>query len=234
MVAIALSVAPGCAGASRTATAVATVGRTPITRGELDHWIAVLARREYEAVPKGPVPSGVVPDPPRYTACMAYLRARPATVGGGSTSLTTKQLVAQCRDQYTALRELALGSLITGDWLIGEGDERGFKVTATEVSQRVAEVTGREFTNRAAFERYLSYTGETLADERLRSRIKLFSAKIEAQLLKGGAQAQQRAYAKFNAELPLKWAKRTTCLPGYVVPNCKEYRGSAKPEPKLL
>lgn len=216
----------GCGGGTGSSAVVAHVGGQAITQGYLDHWMAVIARRQYEATPRGAVPAGVVPDPPNYKACAAFLRAETPT------SATAGSLVRQCATEYRSLRGLALGSVITGYWLIDEGKARGFAVTDAEVDRRVAGIVQREYGGEAKFRRYLRITGETEADQRFRARIKLFSAKIEHELLADGSGGQ--AYLRFAEEFPKKWAPKTTCKAGFVVPNCSEYRGSLKPEAKLL
>jgi foldase protein PrsA len=228
---VAIVAVGGCGGGGE--AVVATVGRDAITKGILDHWMAVVAAREYEAAPSAPLPNWVRPDPPKYTACVAHLESQSRAL---STSVTADRYKAQCKRQYDELRDLVVGSLITAEWLIGEGEKRGMKVTDGEARRRLAEVTKNQFGSEAAFHKYLKFSGETVADQLFRARIKLFSFKIEAQEMARGQSTREHelAYAKFIEAFPKEWTARTSCSKEYVVPNCRQYKGATAPAIKLL
>jgi hypothetical protein len=134
-----------------------------------------------------------------------------------------------------ALRDQVLSSLITAEWFFAEGEARGLHVTSAEIRERVAQVMRNGFPSRAAFARYLRQGGETEADQSFRSRIKLFSAKIQAQLMdEPTADARQRALLAFVERFPERWAAKTSCRRGFVVANCREYKGAMHPEARLL
>jgi len=46
-------------------------------------------------------------------------------------------------------------------------------------------------------------------------------------------QRQRRARASFASAWSARWTARTSCAAGYVVPTCREYRGSEKPQAAL-
>jgi hypothetical protein len=227
----------GCGSGGMSADTVAQVRTHVITRAVLDHWIAVLARREYEAVPAAPVPEGIVPDPPRYSRCIARMKSTASeSAAAVSAAATSVEYGSQCAQQYATLRQLALGSLITGEWLIAEGEQRGFTVSDKEAEQRRETVRKNQFRSEAEFQKYMTYTGETLSDQLFRARIKLFSAKIYHQIMAQGHTAAEhlRAFASFAERFARTWADKTSCRSGYVVPNCSEYKGQTPPETKLL
>lgn len=141
-----------CGGGARESV-VAQVGRSAITERSLAHWISVMA------------PEHVVPDPPRYTACIA----RQETLGLQSFKA---ELVQECRRQYQALRQQTLDFLIASNWVLEEAAESG--VTAPE----------------QAVERHLKETGPpasagggTLEDARLRIRVQLAEAALSRLLM---------------------------------------------------
>jgi hypothetical protein len=219
-------------GENASSQAVIKVRGHVITKTEFAHWMAVTAARDYNLSPDRPVPSWVLPDPPRYARCIAHLQTVPPTSGTESASPARNQ----CQRRYDELRTQVLTSLTTAEWLISEGEERGLSATAKEIQARFAAVKRNLFGSEAAFEAYLKYTGETVADQLFRAKIKVYSVKLEAkarnELLSG--KIGRQAFARRAAEFPKKWSARTTCLSGYVMPNCKQYKGQRQPKIELL
>jgi hypothetical protein len=216
---------------------VAGVGS--ITKASLDHWLPVEAVVLYQEQPTAPVPKGVIPDPPSYNACIAYLKATPRKFAEAGQKPTVPQLKAKCAHRYAELKELTLNTLIGWYWTIGAGLALGMKANEGEAKRRLEEVNKRTYPTQAQFTSYLKLTGQTVPDMLFRSKVQLFEVKInekltamEKQLPKGlTAQQQQSALAKFTESLPpgKQWAAKTTCHKGYVVSACKEYRGSNSP-----
>jgi hypothetical protein len=100
------------------------------------------------------------------------------------------------------------------------------------VRSRVERVLMQEFGGLAGFERDRNFIGETFADEMFRSTFKIYSEKMEAPFrTQNGTLSTRRAriFAAWVEAFPRRWAARTTCSPGYVVPNCREYRGPDTP-----
>ncbi|MGO9761162.1 MAG: hypothetical protein ACLP1Q_07890 [Solirubrobacteraceae bacterium] len=203
-----------------------------ITKAMFTHWMTLTAIKNYEVYPQGPVPSWVIPDPPRYTACIAHLQATAGKDFIPDTDSSAAQAKTGCEQQYAALREQVLDSLITAQWLVLAGQARGLTATAGEVTRRFERVTKNQFANEATFKRYLAATGETIADQLFRSRIKVYSEKIEKQI--AGSRDPQREFRKFVDDFAKEWAAKTTCRPGYVAPDCRQYRGRSAPAIKLL
>ncbi len=207
---------------------VAQVGRSSISKATLDHWLPIEAILIYELKPSKPAPSGVVPDPPNYTACIARLESTPAKLVERGPKPTAAQLKSQCRQRYQTLRQAALSFLINAEWVIDEGAEQGLKATDEEIRQRFEQVKKLLFPTEAEFQKYLAITGETVSDQLFRSKVKVLSSKIEQKFIdKKGLTAQQQelAYAKFYKEFPKKWIARTSCRAGYVMVDCRQYKG---------
>jgi hypothetical protein len=223
-------------GSSEVVAEVAGVGS--ISKETLDHWIPIEARLVYEEVPKKPVPRGVVPDPPTYAACVAYLRSHPQNLIETGPKPTAAQLKGKCAQKYQEVKQLALNTLIGWDWTIGTGAAAGMNVTDAEARQRLRAVRKNNLPE-VSFEKYLKYTGQTMSDMLLRSRVQLFEVKFQqrvtamTKLLPKGltAQQQQQALAKATAGLPTskQWVARTSCHRGYVTSSCKQYKGPLAP-----
>jgi hypothetical protein len=212
----------GSSGNSAPAPAVVVSGRT-ISQAAVEHWTPIEAILAYDAVfPTAPVPKGLVPDPPNYTNCVAYERR------GNTVARST--LKRDCRERYEFVRMHILDYLITYQWLEKEVAERGLKVTDAEARQDLQRHVRSQFGNQRGFEKYLQYTGLTMADELLRFKNNLLANAVLQHVIQApGTTLSQRsaAYTRFEK----KWVARTHCRAGFIVPNCREYKGPRTQEP---
>jgi len=239
--AIALACASAAACGDSSDDVVAHVqGVGSISKGTLEHWIPIEARLIYAVEPRTPVPEGVVPDPPTYAACIAYLRSRKQKIVETGPKPTTAGLKSRCAQQYRAVRQAALNLLIGTDWTLGRASEAGIKVTDAEVKQRL-ELTKKTALamSDAEYAKYLKYTGQTAADMLLRAKVELIQARIQegmlalAKRLPNGLTSQRKgsALAKLMATDAdaKRWVAKTSCRPGYVTSSCSQYRGGESP-----
>jgi foldase protein PrsA len=238
LIAITVVGVAGCGGGGSDEIVARVQGVGSISKGTLEHWIPIEARLVYQEVPKRPVPKGVVPDPPTYTSCIAYLKTTKQKIVETGPKPTPAQLKSKCAHKYQEMKELALNTLIGWDWTIGMGAEAGMKASDAEARQRLEAVKKNNLPG-IPFDRYLKYTGQTLSDMLLRSRVQLFEVKFQertiamVKLLPKGLSAQQRQkeLAKLAARLPTskQWVAKTSCIPGYVTSSCRQYKGSEEP-----
>jgi hypothetical protein len=222
------AIVAGCDSSAPTSNMVIVrVGSRVITKASFDHWLPVIATVDYELRPLAPVPDWVVPDPPTYARCIAHLKTTAPTTGG------TAALKTQCQQKSQMLRQQVLGFLITGEWLISEGEAKHLHVTGRQVRQRFAMAKKTQFPRQGDFAKYLAATGETVSDQLFRSELKLPAEKMEQQILaetQGGWLHRHRVLAQVMREFPRRWAAKTSCQPGYVIADCREYRGPLEPE----
>lgn len=239
-IAVAIVGLAACGGNSSNEIVAQVAGVGSISKAALDHWIPVEAVVLYQEDPTKPIPRGVIPDPPDYTACIAYLRSPPAKLVEHGPKPTTAQLKSKCQYRYEELKELTLNTLIGWDWLIGAGMKLGIKASEAEVGHWLTEVNERTFPQgQAELTTYLKLTRQTGADMLFRAKVQVFEVKLvhkkEAmeKLLPRSLTAQQRqsALARFTEYLPpgKQWAATTSCTKGYVVSACKQYKGSSPP-----
>jgi PPIC-type PPIASE domain len=128
----------------------------------LEHWMAVLA------------PQHVVPDPPRYTACIAHRRML-------SPQSDRKILEQECRQQDRELTRRTLDFLIASRWLTGEAAERGVAVSTRDLTRRLAQKE-RRYANAAEFQEALGAIDHTLADLKFETTAELASEKLARRL----------------------------------------------------
>lgn len=215
----------GC-GDAASSTIVARVGKDTITKRNLERWTTIEAVLAYETDPKRPVPKGVVPDPPAYSDCIAYLTTIASAHGPARPA--SGQLKRQCEQKHKLLQRHILDILLTYYWLRADGAEKGVRVTSREVKR----VLDGIFSTPAAFRRYQSITKESPADERLIIERDLLDTKLlqiaESKLrTRGPTSERQRARALIGLATAFtrKWSARTSCHAGYVVSECRQYRG---------
>jgi phosphatidylethanolamine-binding protein (PEBP) family uncharacterized protein len=123
----------------------------------------------------------------------------------------------------------ALGFLITSEWVLGEAAARHVSVSEAEVKQRFAQLVHESFPKAGSLQKYLAKSGETEADLLARIKVELLASKIAAQVTAGKSATQRSALlTAFENAFHAHWKSYTSCEPGYVMEDCKQYNG--KPE----
>jgi len=219
-----------CGGDSPPGT-VAQVGSYTITRQTLQHWANIEAVLNNEEMAQQPVPPGVIPDPPGYTACIRHQeQLAPSAVK------QTAQLKKQCREHNEQLQRQVLVILLTFDWLDQEAAKQHVTITNSELHSRLASFVHAIFPSNAAFRLFLTHTGLTLPEELLRLKSDILAVRLRERALSHagpGLKEQEVAFGEYELGFAKRWAARTDCRPGYVIPDCKQYKGSESPAGSL-
>jgi hypothetical protein len=198
-----------------------------ISESTMAHWIRNVAVRDYELIPKTPVPAWVLSGPPDFSACVQHL------AGGAGHKAA---LLAKCRGGYEDLRRQAAQFLISCRWLIAAGKALGLAAPQSKIEARLTRVIKSDFVDRAHFDRYLQLSGETLKDNFFRMEVKVYSEGIEHLFAtKPGLNTKQRqtALAEWEVSSPKRWSAMTVCTTAYINPNCRNYKGPEQPEIRL-
>jgi hypothetical protein len=225
-VVVAVAVA-GCASSSHSGV-VAGFRGWQLSVGSLDHWIAIEAVLSRDLYPQQKPPPGMVPDPPKFTACIGYERASWPPPVAGKPAPTRQQLLQACQARYAQVREHILQLLIGYQWMQAETQAHHIHISELTVQQTYEGTEhGAPFRTTAEFAKYLHATGETPADERKIVRYDLEDNALEAQTLhEHGIPGLRKLLHQFPRELKAQ----TNCSPGYVITECKQYKGSQPPE----
>jgi foldase protein PrsA len=158
-------VAVSACGSAIPGNSVAVVAGVPITNQTLAHWGYVAAVGEAESSPGSPV---IVPDPPKYTKCIAALKKiAPSTY-------PTSELKTACESQFAQTMEY----LVRSYWVQGQAAKEGVKVTSKAVNAKYTTAKAQEFKTAAQFKTFLSETGQTVNDILYRFRISLLATKL--------------------------------------------------------
>jgi foldase protein PrsA len=173
---------------------VATVDGKSIQKSQFDHWMLVAAKASGQ-------PGAAVPDPPTYARCVAAKRKTTPKPAKGQPKTTDAQLKKQCQQQYSQLRDQVLQLLISNQWIQGEANKMGVKVTDAEVQKSFQQQKKQSFPKDADFKKFLEQSGQTLPDILQRVRVSLLTNKIRDKVIKGKdkvSDAQIQAYYNHN------------------------------------
>lgn len=123
----------------------------------------------------------------------------------------------------------ALGFLITSEWVLGEAAARHISLSEAEVRRRFAQLVQQSFPKAGSLQKYLAKSGETEADLLARIKVELLASHIAAKVTAGSESSQRSALLTgFERNFQSHWKRLTSCDPGYVMEDCKQYKG--KPE----
>ena len=146
------------------------------------------------------------------------------------------QLKSQCQQRYDALRVHMLDFLINADWVNAESAEKGVSVTSEELQREFERIKHETFPVNGAFERFLRFTGLSISDEMLRIKKDVLDAKIQQKIAaerRLSGPGREEVLAKFDVEFKEKWAVRTSCSAGYVMMDCKQYKGAGDSQAEI-
>jgi len=123
----------------------------------------------------------------------------------------------------------ALGFLITSEWVLGEAAGRHVAVSEAEVKRRFTQLVHQSFPKPGSMQKYLAKSGETEADLLARIKVELLASHIAAHVTAGKSASRRSALLSgFERNFQTRWKALTSCDPGYVMEDCKQYKG--KPE----
>jgi hypothetical protein len=202
------------------------IDRNTITSAEVVHWMSIIAAGASTG-PGQPTPRP--PDPPGYTACIAYLRKYAAwTKPVAGPPVPSAKLRSQCEYEYEKLKLKALYVAISFVWVDREARELGVRSTSADLQRELASFK-RAFPSASAYKQFVGVRGLTLQDllDELNQGLlaRMIQRKLEAASAKRGLTTAQRQEAlnRFSQAYVAKWRSRTNCGPKYLVPICRQY-----------
>jgi foldase protein PrsA len=130
-------------------------------------------------------PKAAVPDAPDFTKCIAEKRKAAAAPAKGQPKTTDAQLKTQCKQEYDALREQVMQLLTSFQWIQGEAEDQGIKVSDAEVKKSFDQQRKQSFPKDADYQKFLKDYDQTEADILQRVKLDLLSNKIRDKIVKG-------------------------------------------------
>jgi foldase protein PrsA len=181
--------------------AVVKVGGTAITKTAFDHWMSVAAASSSSSTTEKPA----VPEPPKYTTCIAHLAKIAPKPAKGQKAPTTKELKSECAAQYKSLQSEVLGFLISSQWVIGEASSLGVKLSDAEVKKEFTKIKTTQFPKPSEFEKFLATSGQSVSDLLLRVKLNLLSQKIQKKIVKQKSTVTEAQVSKYYNENKSKY-----------------------------
>jgi parvulin-like peptidyl-prolyl isomerase len=161
-------------GSSVPGNAVATVGGNPITLQAYKHWMYVAAKGQAAQSPGSPV---IVPtDPPNFTGCIKQVRKQIPSLA----KTTDKALKGDCGQLFTSLNSTVMDFLIKAYWYQAEAHRLHVKLTQKQINQSFQQAKSQSFKTTAAFQAFLSQTGQTMQDILYRVKVNTLLTKLES------------------------------------------------------
>jgi hypothetical protein len=234
---VAIAGLSACGGGGNSDKTVATVGKSTITLATLNHWMSTVVGGDYQAVNTTRGPAGLASEPADYPRCVSAAE-QVVPRAGGKPELSPAQLLLKCHQLHAAVKEQALSYLIAVLWRAEEGAELHAEVSNREVNHQLQEIRYEQYKSPAAFNRYLADRHWTLGDERYLLKRNMLDTKFLARLKQQAARlgGGEQALSKLVRENVAKWTSRTSCRPGYLAWQCKQYgsRQGASPSASVL
>jgi foldase protein PrsA len=196
-------VALSACGGGIPSNAVVQVDGKPITKETYGHWLNVAAASS-TATTGGAKP--VVPVPPNYTACIAHLVAIAPKPTKAQPAPTPAQLKSECEAQYKSLQQEVLGFLISSNWVLGEANSLGVKISDAEVKKQFEKIKTQQFPKAAEFQKFLTNSGQTVSDLLLRVKLNLLSSKIQQKIIKEKSKVTQAQISKYYNNNPKRFS----------------------------
>jgi foldase protein PrsA len=183
-----LAVALSACGSAVPGDSVANMAGNPITTSAFNHLMYVAAKGNAAQSPGSPV---IVPnDPPDFKNCVAQVRKEVPALAKQSD----KQIKTACGQLFTSLGSQVMDFLIRVYWYQAEAAKQHIKVTDAQVQQAFTTAKKQQFPTDAAFQTYLSQSGQTLQDLLFRVRASQIFLKLEAKQHTTVTPAQVQAY----------------------------------------
>ena len=193
------AVVAGCGGVP--GNAVAEVDGQAIEKSQYDHWVNVAARSSGQGA------NAAVPKPPEYTECVATKRKTTPKPAKGQPKVTDSQLKTQCKQEYEQLRDQVLQLLISFEWLQGEAEEQGIKVSDEEVKKSFDQQKKQSFPKEADYKKFLEDSGQSEEDIMLQVKADLLASKIRDKVVKGKDKVTDEQIEKFYNENKQRFAQ---------------------------
>ena len=180
---------------------VATVDGEAIEKQDFSHWMTVASKQSGAQ-------NAAVPDPANdYAKCVAAKRKATPAPAKGQPKVTDAQLKTQCKTEYEQLRNQVLQLLISFQWIQGEADAMGIKVTDAEVKKAFEEQKKQSFPKEEDYKKFIQQSGQSNEDIIQRVKLDLLSNKIRDKVVKGKDKVSDKAISDFYNKNKARFAQ---------------------------
>jgi phosphatidylethanolamine-binding protein (PEBP) family uncharacterized protein len=135
--------------------------------------------------------------------------------------------VEQATGGSTNASHRALGFLLTSSWVLGEAAARHITLAESEVAKRLEALEHQSFPKPGSLQAFLAHSHETNEDLMARVHNEMLLQRIADDVASKHPSSQRTAVLTgFQNSFHVHWKALTTCLPAYVMEDCKEYKGA--------
>jgi phosphatidylethanolamine-binding protein (PEBP) family uncharacterized protein len=209
---IAVAALGGCGGATKTTTALVTAPGQAGGAASAAQASGASAGEPVATVERAPITKASFEHWASVTAAVGHAKAHSEAA-------------------RAALKSQVLGFLITSQWVFAEAAHLGLGVSDAQAHQRLAQDTRKQFPKASQLKRYLASVGESEADLLMRVKVELLQSEISQRVTAGKtASTEPRLLlSDFQKSFETRWRAKTSCRAGYVMEDCKEYKGPRRP-----
>ncbi len=200
---MAATLVAGC-GDSVPSGAVASIDGSEISKSDFDHWMNVAAATSQQGVAK------VAYNPPDFTACIATKKKTAPKPAKGQPATTDAQYKSQCQQEFTSLRDQVMQFLILTEWVDGEADDQGVKVSDSEAEKQFQTTLKQSFPKKADQDQFLKSSGMTLDDARFQVRFNTVYTKLREKAVKNADKVTDKDAADFYNKNKARFASPLT------------------------
>ena len=228
--ALPLLILAGCGSSDESVTHIAGSSAT-IARPMLDHWMRAVVATDFRVSVGTKAPKGLASEPKDTNECSkAAMKIVPRTFAG-KLKLSDAEIAKKCRELHVAIRNQAIQYLLSAQWTMLEAKELGVQLSDAELHKEFLRWRANSYKTDAKFQEYMRERGLVLSDVLYQLRRNILVTRIlpkfQARVRKAGG--GEKVYAKLALERYHKLIEKTSCKPGYVMEDCKEYREPATP-----
>ncbi len=225
----------GCGGSDDTVVRFKGRSHGSIDRSTLDHWMQAAAGADIQHNLDAEGPTGLASDPADYPRCIAAAKLVGPRSFFNQLRFGHAEAIQKCHELHQAIEVQALSFLIRAHWTMVEAAERRITVSAAEVRSALGRGRTSLYPTEAMLRSYLNERHWSLSDLLFQLKLDLLGERLRTNPSAGAASeaathsslAGIRALVALDAQRLQAFARRTSCAPGYVVPGCSGYRGTA-------
>jgi foldase protein PrsA len=195
-----------CGGDSVPGDAVAKVGDKTIKKDTFNHWMNVAAISSQGGA-QGATTKASVPDAPDFKNCVAEKAKSAPKPAKGQPKPTDATFKSQCQQEYDGLKQQVLQFLISSEWIQGEAESQGVKVSDAEVDKQFETTRKQSFPKPADFDKFLKTSGMTLEDIKFRVRLDALSNALRKKITQGKDKVSDQQISDYYAKNKARFAQ---------------------------
>lgn len=218
-------------GASNSVTRIQGSSAT-ITKPMLDHWMRAVVATDFRVNIGTKAPRGLVSEPANPSECAQAAKKIIPRTFTGTPKLGDAQIAKKCRELHEAVKTQAMAYLLSAQWTMLEAKELHIPLTEAELHKEFQRYLMQNYKNsQAKFHQYLDerqlVPSDVLYQLKRNILVTRILPKFKARVQRAGG--GEKTYAKLVTKRYHGLIAKTSCQPGYVMEDCKQYHKPPNP-----